>query len=197
MSVLTMVLVQSLFSGPSPEDRLPRFGELEPQMERHEVYPWIGVQAVAVWTAFDGGLRVEDSWGFGADFTVTLDYGTSAFLGFRAGVIGWNGDTELPNNAVNHGVNVRQYRVGIFGTFPFRFMEFSIGANVGGYRFRRDGFNDTTGFFEFQASLGFRPSAYVWFGIVAMETWSSSDFQRANNHGVANHSIGPSVELRF
>lgn len=197
MSVLTMVLVQSLLSGPISEDRLPKFGELEPQMERHEVYPWLGVQAIAVWTAFDTDLRIEDGWGFGADFTVTLDYGTSAFLGFRAGVIGWNGDTELPANAVNHGVDARQYRIGIFGTFPFRFMEFGIGANVGGYRFRRDNENDTAGFFEFQAQLGFRPSPYAWFGVVAMQTLSSSSFNRTNNHGVANYSIGPSLELRF
>lgn len=197
MNVLMMLLLQSAGTTAFLDDPLPKFGEMEPQMERHEVYPWLGVQAIAVWTSFDEDLRIEDGWGFGADFTVTLDWGTSAFLGFRAGVIGWNGETDLPANLLNHGVDVRQYRVGIFGTFPFRFMEFGIGANVGGYRYRRDGFNDTAGFWEFQVQLGFRPSPYVWFGVVAMQTLSGSDFQRSNNHTNDNYSIGPSAEFRF
>jgi hypothetical protein len=198
MSVLTMVLVQSLFSGTYVEDRLPTIGEMEPaQMNRHEIYPWIGIQPIAVWTAWDHDLSLEDGWGYGADFTVTLDYGTSAFLGFRAGVIGWHTDTDLPAGLVNHGVDVRQYRIGIFGSFPFRFLEFSIGANVGGYRFRRRNESDTAGFFEFQAQLGFRPSPHVWLGIMGMQTLSASTFNSNSNHGLANYSIGPSVELRF
>ena len=199
MSILTMVLVQSLFSGAYTEDRLPTIGEMEPaaQMDKHEVYPWIGIQPMAVFTAFGSDLRIDDGWGYGADITVTLDYGTKAFLGFRAGVLGWHTDTDLPAGVIDHGADVRQYRFGIFGSFPFRFLEFSIGANMGGYRFRRDNENDTAFFFEFQAQLGFRPSPHAWFGVVAMQTFTSSDFNRTSNHGTANYSIGPSVELRF
>jgi hypothetical protein len=196
MNVLLLFLLQSTAVHAYREE-LPRFGEVEPQMERHEVYPWIGIQPMAVWTSFDEDLRIEDGWGFGADLTITLDWGKSACLGFRLGVIGWNGETDLPANILNHGVDVRQYRVGVFGSFPFRFLEFGIGANVGGYRYRRDGFNDTAGFFEFQVQLGFRPSPHAWFGVVAMQTLSGSDFQRSNNHTNDNYSIGPSAELRF
>lgn len=198
MNILMVVLVQSLGSGAVLEERLPRFGELEPQMERREIYPWIGIQPIALWTGFDSGLRVKDGWGVGADATVTLDYGTSAFLGFRLGALGWNTRTEEDLPAVpDKGVQVRQYRVGIFGAFPFRFMEVGIGANVGAYRFRRDGHNDTAGYFEVQVQLGVRPSPHVWAGVVAMQTVTVTDFNSSSDHAYANYSIGPSVELRF
>jgi hypothetical protein len=200
MNVLLLVLAQSLGSSAFLEEPLPRFGDLEPpvhQMKGHEVYPWIGIQPIAVWTAFDGGLRIKDDWGFGADVTVTLDYGTHAFLGFRLGCIGWNSHTEPRPGIPDDMVQVRQYRIGIFGSFPFRFMEVGIGANVGGYRFRRDGHGDTAGYFEFMVHLGVRPSPHAWFGLVAMQTLTSTDFNHTNNHGYANYSIGPSFELRF
>jgi hypothetical protein len=197
MNVLMMLLVQSVGSSAFLEDPLPRFGEVEPQMERREIYPWIGIQPIAVYTAFASGLRVEDGWGVGADATVTLDYGTHAFLGFRLGALGWNTRTEPRPGTPDDGVQVRQYRVGIFGSFPFRFMEIGVGANVGAYRFRRDGHNDTAGYFEFQVHLGVRPSPYVWAGIIAMQTLTVTDFNHSNDHGYANYSIGPSVEVRF
>ena len=46
-------------------------------------------------------------------------------------------------------------------------LEFRIGANFGGYRFRRDGHSDTAGFFEFQGEFGVRPNEFVWIGITA------------------------------
>lgn len=198
MNALMIVLLQSFGSGAFLEEPLPRFGDLEPpQMDRHEVYPWIGIQPSVVWTSFSNGLHVKDAWGGGADATVTLDYGTNAFLGFRVGALGWNTRTELSAGVPKDGVQVRQYRVGVFGSFPFRFMEVGIGANVGAYRFRRENHNDTAGYFEFQVHLGYRPSPHAWFGITAMQTLTSTDFNASNNHGYANYSIGPMIDLRF
>jgi hypothetical protein len=151
---------------------------------------------MAVWTAFDSDWDVKNVWGYGADATVTLDYGTNACLGFRLGYIGWNTRVEVAPG-VEKSTWIRQYRVGIFGQFPFRFMEFGAGATVGGYRIRRDGDGDTAGFFEFEASLGARPNLYSWIGIVAMQTFSSSNFNHSNEHFILNYSVGPAFELRF
>jgi hypothetical protein len=140
---------------------------------------------------------VKSAWGFGADALVTLDYGTRAVLGFRAGMIGWNTRSEAISTIPSAGTEVRQYRVGIYGQFPFRFLEIGIGANTGGYRYRRDSQNDTAGFFEFEAMLGARPSEFVWLGVVAMQTFTSTNFNHSGDHFYTNYSIGPAVELRF
>ncbi|MBV8879478.1 MAG: hypothetical protein JO332_05930 [Planctomycetaceae bacterium] len=193
-----LAAAQALLSAPPGEGDLPRSFDperVEP-FERQPIYPWIGIEPMAVWTAFDNDLGVKDVWGYGADATVTLDYGTRAFLGFRAGYIGWNTRVES-SPGVEHSCWIRQYRIGVFGQFPFRFLEFGVGANVGGYRFRRDGDGDTAGFFEFQAMLGWRPSPYGWLGLIAMQTFSSSDFNHSNEHFILNYSIGPAFELRF
>jgi hypothetical protein len=199
MNVLLLAAVQSLLSHPYPESDLPRTLDLEftAPREAQPVYPWLGIQPAAVWTAFDSDLHVKDVWGYGADATVTLDYGTRAFLGFRAGYFGWN--TRVDTGAQGEfSCWIRQYRLGVFGRFPFRFLEVGIGANVGGYRFRREGDNDTAGFFEFQAELGGRPSEYAWIGIMAMQTFSSSNFNHGSTeHFILNYSIGPTFELRF
>jgi hypothetical protein len=196
MNALMLLLVQSLLPGTYPDEELPKFSELE-RAEKPEIYPWIGIEPLAVWTSFESGLHVKSSWGFGADALVTLDYGTRAFLGFRAGVIGWNTRTQASTAIPAEGVTVRQYRVGVYGQFPFRFMELGIGANVGGYRFRREGQNDTAGFFEFEVMLGARPSEFVWVGIVGMQTFTSTNFNHSSDHFFTNYSIGPAVELRF
>lgn len=195
MNALILLAVQSLFAGTPPEDPLPKIGDLETRSAEAEPYPWLGIEVLALRTSFEGGLHIEDRWGYGADATVTLDYGKKSFLGFRLGYIGWNTRTE--NGVVEESVWVRQYRIGIFGAFQFRFLEFKIGANTGGYRFRRDGDNDTAGFFEFEAMLGARPNEFVWIGIVAMQTFTVSDFSHSTNHAYTNYSIGPSVEVRF
>lgn len=198
MNVLLLALAQSLLSTPPADSELPRSFDperVEP-MEHQPVYPWLGIEPMAVWTAFDSDLHVKNVWGYGADVTVTLDYGTRAFLGFRAGYIGWNTRVEIAPN-VEKSAWVRQYRLGVFGSFPFRFLEVGIGANVGGYRFRRDGDGDSAGFFEFEAMLGGRPSQFVWVGIVAMQTFSSSDFNHSSEHFLLNYSVGPAFELRF
>jgi hypothetical protein len=198
MNVLVFAAFQTLFSG-TPADRdLPRISDLEvaEPRERQPVYPWLGIRPMAVWTAFDSDWDVKNVWGYGADATVTLDFGTNACLGFRLGYIGWNTRVEVAPG-VEKSTWIRQYRVGIFGQFPFRFMEFGAGATVGGYRIRRDGDGDTAGFFEFEASLGARPNLYSWIGIVAMQTFSSSNFNHTNEHFILNYSIGPAFELRF
>src|SRR5579872_2294902 len=144
MSILVLAAVQALLSAPPPEESLPRSFDpdrLEPA-QREPIYPWIGIEPVALWTAFSSNLHVENVWGYGADATVTLDYGTSAFLGFRAGYIGWNTRAETAPG-VHQPCWIRQYRIGIYGEFPFRFLEVGIGANVGGYRFRSAGVSDT------------------------------------------------------
>jgi hypothetical protein len=198
MHILILAAVQTLYAGSGADLELPRSfdPEVSTPMERQPIYPWIGIEPVAVWTAFDSDLHVKNVWGYGADATVTLDYGTRAFLGFRVGYIGWNTRVETAPG-VHQSAWIRQYRLGIYGQFPFRFMEIGVGANVGGYRFKSSGIGDTAGFFEFEAMLGGRPSQFVWLGIVAMQTFSSSSFDHSSEHFILNYSIGPAFELRF
>jgi hypothetical protein len=200
MNVVVLLAVQSLFAGTVPDDRLPRFDDLEPSVSSmqpaREPYPWLGLEAMAVWTNFESGLRIKDTWGYGGDVTVTLDYGKKAYLGFRAGYVGWNTRTE--GNAVPaDGVWVRQYRIGVFGAFDFRFLELRIGAVTGGYRYRRDFENDTAGFFEFEAAIGARPNEFIWIGVRGMQTFTVSSFNHDHNHSYVNYSVGPTIELRF
>ena len=202
MNAIVLLAVQSLFGGSAlsaPDDPLPKFGELETPVSaqgRHEPYPWIGVEAMYVRTNFESGIRINDAWGLGADATITLDYGTRSFLGFRFGYVGWNTRTD-DDSIAEESVWVRQYRVGLFGAFQARFLEFRIGAVTGGYRFRRDGNNDTAGFLEFEAAVGGRPNEFIWLGVRVMQTWTVTDFNHKNNHGYVNYSIGPAVEVRF
>lgn len=198
MNILILATLQTLLAGPGADRDLPRTLDLdymEPR-ERQPIYPWLGIEPVALWTAFDHDWDVKNVWGYGADATVTLDYGTRAFLGFRAGYIGWNTRVEIAPG-VEKSTWIRQYRIGIYGQFPFRFLEIGVGANVGGYRIRRDGDGDTCGFFEFEGMLGARPSEFVWIGIVGMQTFSSSNFNHHNEHAIINYSVGPAFELRF
>ncbi len=197
MNLLLCVVLQSLLAAPPPGEDLPRIGDLDvaERLERPSVvYPWIGIEPVGVWTNWESGLHVKDGWGVGADLTVTLDYGTRAFLGFRLGAIGWNTRSDIPSSPFTE---VRQYRIGVFGEFPFRFLEIGVGANVGGYRIRRDGDNDTAGYFEFQGMIGVRPSEFVWMGIVGMQTFTSTSFNHSTDHFYVNYSIGPALEVRF
>ena len=199
MNVVMVLALQSLFAGTPPEDPLPKFGDLEPPASAHvrkEPYPWLGLEAMAVWTNFESGLHLKDTWGYGGDFTVTLDYGKTAFLGFRAGYIGWNTRNE-GNSVPEAGVRVRQYRLGIFGAFQFRMLELRIGATAGGYRYRREGNNDTAGFWEFEAGIGIRANEFIWIGVRGMQTFTVTDFNHQNDHSYVNYSIGPAVEVRF
>jgi len=198
MNALILAAVQSLLAGPSPDAELPRSFDpewAEPR-ERQPIYPWLGIEPMAVWTAFDSDWGVKNVWGYGADATVTLDYGTQAFLGFRAGYLGWNTRVHTAGQG-DFSCWIRQYRIGIYGQFPFRFLEVGIGGNTGGYRIRRDGDGDSAAFWEFQWMLGARPSEYAWIGIVGMQTFTSSHFNTAKEHFILNYSIGPAFELRF
>src|SRR5689334_3899127 len=120
MNVLMLLLAQSLLSDVAAEEKLPRFAE-PASAEHHGPYPWLGIEPMAVWSTFGSGLHIKDAWGFGADGTVTLDYGTKALLGFRLGALGWNTRTEANPGIPETGVTVRQYRIGVFGQFPVRF----------------------------------------------------------------------------
>ncbi|HEV3029300.1 MAG TPA: hypothetical protein VG457_17100, partial [Planctomycetota bacterium] len=74
MNILVLAAVQALFASPAPEEDLPRSFDPDRRepMERQPIYPWIGIEPMAVWTAFDSNLHVENVWGYGADATVTL-----------------------------------------------------------------------------------------------------------------------------
>ncbi len=55
MNSLLLALVQALLAGPAPDTDLPRSFDLDrvEALEKQPVYPWIGIEPVAVWTAFD------------------------------------------------------------------------------------------------------------------------------------------------
>jgi hypothetical protein len=200
MSFLTALLLQStLLAGPNPADDLPKFSEVELVQGGHktEVYPWIGIEAMAVWTSFDSGLHIENDWGWGADGKVTLDFGKKVQLGIHLGCLGWNTHTDPSPGIPDTLVQVRQYRVGVSAEIPLRFLEFRIGANFGGYRFRRDGHSDTAGFFEFQGAIGVRPNENLWIGLNVMQTFTVTDFNHNSDHSYVIYSIGPALEARF
>ncbi len=197
MNALSLLLLQTLWDASAGEAEFPRLSDPEPAQEVHKgVFPWFGVGARMVWTSFDEKLRIGDAPGFGLDATLTLDYGSKAFLGFRAGYLGWNTETDddVPGK---DSVQVRQYRFGVFGEFSVRFLEIGIGANVGAYRFRREKDNDTAAYFEFEGRFGVRPHPQFWAGVVGMQTMTGTDFNRSSHHFVINYSIGPAVEFRF
>src|SRR6185295_8880412 len=182
LAMLLLLQSSSLYSGPFPDEPLPRFGDLEQQVVKHhaEPYPWIGIEPMAVWTTFESGLHIQDAWGFGADGKITLDWGRKVNLALRFGCLGWNTRTEPSAGIPSTGVTVREYRLGISAEIPVRFLEFGIGANFGGYRFRREGQNDTAGFFEFQGSIGVRPTENVWLGVNVMQTLTVTNFNHSS-----------------
>jgi hypothetical protein len=201
MNTLLALLLQSttLLGAPSPAGELPKFSEVEFDQGGHpeEVYPWLGIEAMAVWTSFDSGLHIENDWGFGADGKITLDFGKKVQLAIRFGCLGWNTHTNPSPGIPDTLVQVRQYRIGVSAEIPLRFLEFRIGANFGGYRLRRDGENDTAGFFELQGGIGFRPNENFWIGINGMQTFTVSSFNHSSDHSYINYSIGPAIEARF
>lgn len=198
MNVLSLLLLQALWSpGPADGD-FPRLSDPEPAQEvgKRQVFPWIGVEAALPWAAFDSDLRIKDAPGFGVDGTITLDFGTKAFLGFRLGYRGWNTETD-DNVAGSDSVQIRQYRVGVFSQFSVRMLEFGAGITLGAYRFHREKDNDTSAYFEFEGRIGVRPHPQFWAGIAAQQTLTSTDFNRGSEHFIVNYSIGPTVEFRF
>jgi hypothetical protein len=202
MNILSALLLQSaLLGGPNPTDELPKFSEVELDARQGghqaEAYPWIGLEAMAVWTSFDSGLHIENRWGWGADGKITLDFGRKVNLAIHFGCLGWNTHTNPSEGIPETLVQVRQYRVGIAAEIPLRFLEFRVGANFGGYRFRRQGDDDTAGFFELQGGIGARPTEFVWIGINAMQTFTVTSFNHSGDHSYINYSIGPAVEVRF
>ena len=202
MNLLAILLLEStILGGPSAADDLPRFSEVEietPQGgHQNEPYPWIGLEAMGVWTSFDSGLHIENAWGWGADGKITLDFGKKVNLAIHLGCLGWNTHTSPSPAIPDTLVQVRQYRVGVAAEIPLRFLEFHLGANFGGYRFRREGQSDTAGFFEFEGGIGVRPTENVWIGVNGMQTFTVSNFNHSGDHSYINYSIGPALEVRF
>lgn len=176
---------------------LPAIGDLEWSPQAHPAEERIGVEAFAVWTRFDTGLRIEDAWGFGGDVKVGLDWGTSSSLGMRLGYAGWETENDDQQTRTGH-TKIRQYRIGVGGDFSSRYLEFSIYGNSGLYHFHtRQVDNDTKMFFELQGSIGVKPLPFLKLGITGMVTWTSSDFNRGSSHLFTQHSIGPMIEVRL
>ncbi len=163
--------------------------------EQEAAGEYIGVEAFALWTRFDDGLRIQEAWGVGADFRLGLV--GEHLIDLRLGYAGWNTENdedELPAE----GVWVRQYRAGLGLEIPLRkFVEVGFWINGGVYRFRRDGEDDTSPYLEFMGTFGFRPVPNVKIGIVAMSTHTESSFNREHTHLFHNYSAGPGVEIRF
>jgi hypothetical protein len=194
MTTLLILLCQAFDLGTSPGERLPTLAELE-WSPPHAAEEKIGVEAFAVWTRWDPGLRIDDGFGFGADVKVGLDWGTPASLGFRMGYAGWDTDNDDQQTFPGR-TRVGQYRFGFGGDFSSKHFDFSIYANSGLYHFHtRHVENDTKFFFEFEGSIKFKPVPYLKLGLVAMMTCTSTDFNRASSHLFTNHSIGPAVEI--
>jgi hypothetical protein len=195
MNVFAPLLLLTQAFGTAPD--FPRLADPEPvQEERPGVFPWFGVEAVGLWTRFDDDLRIRDAWGSGVDAVATLDFGTRTMVAFRVGYFGWDTRTDDDVRG-NDRVRIRQYRFGASGHFALRFLELSIGANVGAFRFRREKDNDTAMYVEFQGRLGVRPHPQFFAGVTGIQTFSITDFNRSGHHFIVDYSIGPVVELRF
>ena len=196
MGVLALLVCQAFDLGTSPAEELPGISDLY-WTPPHAAEERISAEVFAVWTRFDTGLRIDDAWGYGGDIKVGLDWGTAASVGMRLGYAGWDTDNDTQQTFPGR-TRIRQYRIGAGGDFSTRHIDFGIYANVGLYHFHTIHVeNDTSPFFEIEGSLGFKPVPFVKIGVVGMVTWTSSDFNRASTHLFTNHSIGPSVEVRF
>jgi hypothetical protein len=179
-----------------------------PEVKRkqaHSLQIRLSVEPYAVYTAFQGALRLENSWGFGSDVKVIGDWGRKVCLVLRAGVAGWNTDNASGSLAYPGTTEVRQYRFGVGMDVVGEKSEFGLSLNFGSMRFRTQHVpadfvaGDTAGFFELEATFGVKPAPYLKLGVLGMVTIVTTGFNRPEGHdrNSAIGSIGPSIEFMF
>lgn len=196
MTTLVVFFLQAFDVGPTLAEDWPP-GEPAEWAVPHGGEDRYSVEAYALYTKFDPGIRLEDGWGAGADVKVSIDWGTPARLVVRMGYAGWS--TENDDSKTFPGrTSIGQYRLGFGGDFGAHRIEFGVYANVGLYHFHtRHVDNDTAPFFELEATAGFKPVPFLKVGLMGALTWVSTNFNRASTHLWLNESIGPSVEVKF
>jgi hypothetical protein len=193
---MTILLALAVVLGGGDPLDLPSIGDLSwqepPDEEPKQI---IGVEAFVLSTEFDGGLEIENAGGLGLDLNFRWKPGKVRF-GFSLGYAGWNTEND-EDTRPSASVQVRQYRVGFGLEFPFRFVEFGIGSNVGIYRFRSDLDDDSSPYVELEGSVGFVPHPMIRFGLLGLATHTESSFNHQNTHLYHNYSLGLFAEVRF
>jgi hypothetical protein len=178
----------------------PLYGGFPASQEKKEEDPGdpediFAIEAFALRTDFDEGLRIEPAWGMGAD--LKLGFGGPSRAWLRLGYAGWNTENDV-DEIYASGVWVRQYRLGVGFEVPFRKL-FDVGFWIDGgvYRFRRDEDEDTSPYVEFLGTIGVRPHPNVRIGLLLLSSHTQSSFNHDSTHLYHNYSAGPSVEVRF
>lgn len=189
---------------PGEEQQVP------PKLERQEQpggpavkEEFIGVDAFAVYTRFDEGLKIEPRTGIGMDVWVMSEV-SDIKGGIRLGYAGWNTENESGEGVPDEGVWVRQYRFGVGAHFRLHeYLDMSAWTINGIYRFRRDPdggsekANDSSPYTEIMTSIGYKPLPNLRATVFGMSTHTQSSFNHKNTHFHHNYSIGVSVEVRF
>jgi hypothetical protein len=212
MIVLAMLLCQtlpaSLFDEPSdfgtPQEVRPDEPAKAPRSDMRQRHPLeirLGVEIYAVYTVFQGSMRIDNDWGFGGDLKIVGDWGRTANLVLRLGYAGWNTHVDSDSIAFPSLAQVRQYRVGVGVDFTWRVIDFGLGINSGAYYFLPTDFvhSDTQGFLEIEATLGVEPTPFLKIGLIGMIMFTETGFNRPEGHSrlSANESLGPSIELKI
>lgn len=157
----------------------------------------ISLEAFAIYTKWDPGIRIEDGWGFGADLKIGVNWVSAASLVARLGYAGWSTENDDSKTFPGH-TDIAQYRFGVGGDFSTRHFDFGIYLNFGLYHFHaRHVDNDTAFFVELEATAGYKPFPFLKLGLAGMVTFVNSNFNRASTHFFTNESIGPAVEVKF
>ncbi|HXX94428.1 MAG TPA: hypothetical protein VEN81_12400 [Planctomycetota bacterium] len=197
MGILAILMCQALdLASPRPEE-LPRMSlvEWEPQ-GRHPVEETFAVDAYALYTKWDEGLRMHDGWGFGGDLKIDLDWGSSFALAIKLGYLAWETD-NIVSETFDAKSKIRQYRIGVGGDFDTEKIDFGIYVVTGLYHFHSVITDHTDPFFELQGSMMLKIVPHLKAGLTAMVDFVGTRYNRAARHLFTNASIGPTVEVSF
>jgi hypothetical protein len=196
MLTLVVLFCQAFEVAAPPPEEWPSFSDMEWTPARKVGEERFSVEAFAVYTKFDSGIRLEDGWGFGADMKIGVNWGGPTLV-VRLGYAGWSTENDDSKTFPGH-TTIGQYRLGIGGDFAARHFEFGLYANMGLIHFHtRHVDNDTAPYFELEATAGYKPVPFLKVGLTGMLTWVNTNFNRASTHLWVNESIGPSVEVKI
>lgn len=198
MAILLALMLQVAIPWSDPV--LPPLLDQERADEGEQPIPgldFINLKVFGVDTNFDSGLRIDDARGYGADIEIGNIRKGKTVTGLSVGYAGWNTENDTSRIWPPDDVQVRQYRVGAWIELTSPWLELGLALNVGAYRFRRTGENDTSPYAEFEGTLGVRPIPELKFGVIGMATHTQSSFNHKRTHFYHNYSVGFFVEYRF
>ena len=163
-------------------------------VEREDIDRMIGVRVAPIYTTFDGGLLIDSSApGIAFDLRgeFNLHNPTRVFAGI--GFMGWQSEDD----ATGDTVDIAEYRFTAGVELDFRTIDLGLAASTGTMHFHRPGESSNDVMFEFEMSLGYKPSPFLRLSVVGFGTHVYSDFNYKNHHLQHIYSVGFGAEFRF